>query len=706
MFLWPLILRHERNTMKRHVVRSLSLAILNSLLLSHIASAGDDASVSKLQLMDVFELEYAAEPQIAPDGKRVAYLRTFMDVMQDRRRSNLWVVNVDGSGHRPMVATEDQSISQPRWSTDGTRIAYVTQAAENGPAQIYCYWLETGQTVRLTQLPDAPNDLLWSPDDESIAFTMLVKEPTKPFVELPSAPKGAKWAAPPKVIRKVIYRRDGSGYVDDGFRHAFLIPAEGGTPKQLTSGSFHHGGPLSWSADGDFVYLSANRNENWEFEPRESELYRVSVTTSTMKRLTDRAGPDFSPVVSPDGVKIAWLGHDDHRLSYEMTQLYVMKLEGEPRTVIGPKFDRSVGAPVWSRDGNGLYFQYTDAGTTNIGYVTLGGEVSTLARHVGGVTLGRPYASGSFSANGRGHFAYSHSQADHPADVAVGLKGSKKTHRLTRLNEDLFSQRQMATTEEFWFKAPADGRRIQGWIVKPATFDRNKKYPLILEIHGGPFADYGDRFAAEMQYYAAAGYVVVYVNPRGSTGYGQEFANLIHHKYPGPDYGDLMAGVDDVIKRGYIDANNLFVTGGSGGGVLTAWIVGKTNRFRAAVAAKPVINWYSFVLTSDGYPFFNRYWFPGVPWENAEHYLRRSPISLVGNVTTPTMLLTGEEDHRTPMSESEQFYQALKLRKVDTMLVRVPGASHAIVKRPSRLIAKVQHILKWFELHRSGQRGE
>jgi acylaminoacyl-peptidase len=332
--------------------------------------------------------------------------------------------------------------------------------------------------------------------------------------------------------------------------------------------------------------------------------------------------------------------------------------------------------------------------------VTLDGKVSTVARNVGGTSLGRPYASGTFSTDGQGNIAYTRSRADHPADVAVGLKGTEEPRRLTHLNDDLFSQRRMATTEEFWFQSPKDGHRIQGWIVKPPEFDATRKYPLILEIHGGPFADYGDRFAAEMQYYAAAGYVVVYINPSGSTGYGQEFANRIHHNYPGPDYDDLMAGIDAVIAKGYIDTDNQFVTGGSGGGIMTAWIVGKTNRFRAAVSAKPVINWYSFVLTSDGYPFFNRYWFPGVPWENTEHYLRRSPIAFVGNVTTPTMLLTGEDDHRTPMSESEQFYQALKLKKVDTLLVRVPGASHAIVKRPSRLIAKVSHILKWFEMYR------
>lgn len=290
--------------------------------------------------------------------------------------------------------------------------------------------------------------------------------------------------------------------------------------------------------------------------------------------------------------------------------------------------------------------------------------------------------------------------------MAFGRKGGTGIRRITRLNDDLFDQRRLGSTEEFWFKSSADGRKIQGWVVRPPGFDPARKYPLILEIHGGPFANYGDRFSMEIQLYAAAGYVVLYVNPRGSTGYGEEFANLIHHAYPGQDYDDLMSSVDAVLEKGSIDRDRLYVTGGSGGGILTAWVVGKTNRFRAAVAVKPVINWYSFVLTSDIYPYFNAYWFPGVPWKNAEHFLRRSPISLVENVVTPTMLMTGEEDYRTPISESEQFYQALRLRKVDTALVRIPGASHAIEDRPSRLITKVQHVLKWFEMHRpdSGQR--
>jgi acylaminoacyl-peptidase len=267
------------------------------------------------------------------------------------------------------------------------------------------------------------------------------------------------------------------------------------------------------------------------------------------------------------------------------------------------------------------------------------------------------------------------------------------------LNEDLLGHKELGQVESFTCASSHDGRQIQGWIVKPPAFDANKKYPLILEIHGGPFADYGERFSAEMQLYAAAGYVVVYMNPRGSTGYGLEFARLIDRNYPSEDYDDLMTGVDEVIKRGFIDHKKLYVTGGSGGGVLSSWIVGKTHRFRAAVVVKPVINWYSFVLTADHTNFFARYWFGKFPWEDPRAYLNRSPLSLVGNVKTPTMLLTGEVDYRTPISESEQFYQALKLRKIDTILVRVPDASHGIANRPSHLIAKVAYILKWFEMY-------
>jgi acylaminoacyl-peptidase len=250
-----------------------------------------------------------------------------------------------------------------------------------------------------------------------------------------------------------------------------------------------------------------------------------------------------------------------------------------------------------------------------------------------------------------------------------------------------------------WLKSSHDDLDIQAWVARPPGFDPQKKYPLLLEIHGGPAAAYGAHFAAEVQLYAAAGYVVVYANPRGSTSYGADFALQIHHNYPSQDYDDLMSAVDAVIAQGSIDTNQLYVTGGSGGGVLTAWIVGKTDRFRAAVVAKPVINWASFVLSADLPPLFAQYWFPKMPWEDPMDYWKRSPLSLVGNVSTPTMLLVGEADWRTPAWESEQYYQALKLRGIDTALVRIPGASHSLAKRPSQLIAKVAAILEWFERH-------
>jgi acylaminoacyl-peptidase len=649
----------------------------------------------KFQLIDVFQLEYASDPRISPDGDHIVYVRSFMDIMKDRRRSNLWILNTDGSDHRPLTSGNENTHS-PRWSPDGKRLLYVS--GEDGSSQIYCRWMDTGQTAKLTQLTSSPGGITWSADGRYIAFNMLVPAPGKPFASLPSKPEGAEWAKPAKVIQKLNYRFDGAGYLRDGYFHLFVLSADGGTPRQITSGDYNHGG-ARWTPDGKALIFSANRHEDWEFQPRNNEIYEVSLSSREIKALTDRLGPDNSPRVSPDGQHIAYLGLDDRFQGYQVTHLYLMKRDGSGNKLITGDFDRDVANLNWASDGKGLFFQYDDEGNTKIGFVTLDGKVDTLVRDVGGLSIGRPYAGGTYSVAQNGTFAFTHSTPDHPADVAVGRPGAE-AKRLTWLNEDLFGHKPLGQVEEIWFESSYDGRKIHGWIATPPDFDASKKYPLILEIHGGPFTNYGDRFSAEVQLYASAGYVVLYTNPRGSTSYGEEFGNLIHHNYPGQDYDDLMSGVDAVIAKGYVDKNQLFVTGGSGGGVLSSWIVGNTNRFAAAVVAKPVINWYSWSLNADGYAFYYKYWFPGPPWEHMEHYMKRSPISLVGNVTTPTMLLTGEVDYRTPMSESEQYYQALKLRKIDTALVRIPGASHGIANRPSQLMTKVAHILKWFELYR------
>jgi acylaminoacyl-peptidase len=652
----------------------------------------------RLRLADVFELEWASDPQISPDGERVVYVRNFMDVMHDRRRSNLWLATTDGGDHRPLTTGLANHFA-PRWSPDGRRLLYAS--TDDGSSQLHVRWLDGGGSARLTQLREPPADPAWSPDGRWIAFTMLAPLDVEPFVELPEKPAGAQWAAPAVAIDELLYRADGAGYLKDGYRHVFVLPAEGGTPRQLTQGPFNHAGPLAWTPAGDAVLFSANRREDWRYEPNESEIYEVRLADGELRALTGRAGPDAAPAVSPDGEQMAYLGYDDRYQGYQVTHLYVTRRDGSgaPR-VLTAALDRSVADPVWSADGQGVYFGYDDRGNGKVGYAPLAGELELAAGDVGGTSIGRPYSGGSFSVAGDGRFAYTLSRPDHPADVAVGRRGASEVRRLTRLNDDLLAHKELGAVEEIWYESSHDGRRVQAWIVKPPGFEASRKHPLVLEIHGGPFANYGDRFAAELQLYAAAGYVVLYANPRGSTSYGEELGNLIHHAYPGHDYDDLMSGVDAVIARGYVDPDRLFVTGGSGGGVLTAWIVGKTGRFRAAASAKPVINWTSFALTADMYNFFYRYWFPGFPWDYPEHYQARSPLSLVGNVTTPTMLLTGEVDYRTPISESEQLYQALKLRRVDAMLVRIPGASHDIADRPSQLMSKVAHVLAWFERYR------
>jgi acylaminoacyl-peptidase len=661
------------------------------------------AETDTFQLENVFDLEYATSPQIAPDGKQIIYLRNSMDKMEDRRRSNLWMINADGSRHRPLTSGPN-NYGTPRWSPSGDRLLYTS--AESGSSQLYIHWMDTGESAKISALEHSPGGLSWSPDGNRIAFTMFVPKQDQPMVSLPGKPEGAEWSNPAKVIDKLRYRADGAGYLKDGYQQVFIMPAEGGTPRQLTSGDFNHSGTPQWSADGEHLYISANRHEGWEYAPANTEIYRIAFADASISPLTDREGPDGNPTVSPDGSKIAYTGYDEEYLGYQPSAIYVMNADGSGKRNIPLDLDRNPGNLAWGADGESLFVQYDNEGNGKIARISLEDEGDTqiqmIGENVGGTTIGRPYGSGDYSVADDGTVAYTYTRPGYPGDIAVSGgsgNGNSDTERITHLNDDLFDHKTLGQVEEIRYESSADGQEIQGWIVKPPNFDPDKQYPLILEIHGGPFANYGDRFSSEVQLYAAAGYVVLYTNPRGSTSYGKAFGNEIHHNYPGNDYDDLMSGVDAVLDKGYVDDNRLYVTGGSGGGVLTAWIIGKTDRFKAAVVAKPVINWYSFVLTADGTPFFYKYWFPGLPWNNRDHYMDRSPISLVGNVTTPTMLLTGEEDYRTPISETEQYYTALKLEKVESVMVRIPGSGHGIVERPSNLMSKVAHILEWFEMH-------
>lgn len=665
---------------------------LSLLVIIHLLPAQQTA----FNMADVFELEYASDPQISPDGKQIAYVRNRIDIMSDRTIPSIWMIYSDGTTHRPLVSDEKRTRS-PLWSPNGDRLAYLS-STESG-TEIFVNWTKTDKIARLTYLLESPNSLSWSPDGKWIAFTMFVPKKSPAYVELPEKPKGAEWAPSAKYIDAIRYRADGGGYTREGNTHIFVIPSEGGTPRQLTTGPFNHGGSIEWMPDSKSLIFSANRRLDADYQPRNSELYKLNVADTTIEVLTDRLGPDNSPVISPDGQYVAYLGFDDQFQGYQVTQLYLMELASGTTRLLSSDLDRSVGDPTWNKDSQSIFFSYDDEGNTKIATIDLNGNIQKISDNVGGTTLGRPYASGSFSVSENSQIAFTYSRPDHPAELALVSIDSKEPTIITNLNEDLLSQRSLANVEELWYNSSFDDRRIQSWVVTPPNFNPSKKYPLILEIHGGPFSNYGDRFSAEIQLYAAAGFVVLYANPRGSTSYGGEFGNLIHHNYPSEDYDDLISGVDALIEKGFVDENRLFVTGGSGGGVLSSWIIGKTDRFKAAVVAKPVINWLSWSLQADGYTFYHQYWFPGYPWENVAHYWKRSPLSLVGNVSTPTMLLTGEADYRTPISESEQYYQALKLRKVESALVRIPEASHGIAARPSHLLTKVAHIIKWFEDH-------
>lgn len=677
------------------------LAILLATFACALLSAGAPAAQNpahKLAALDEFNLQTPEDPQISPDGKKIVYVRQFSDAMTDKRFSNLWIVNADGTDHR-VLTTGNHGDTSPRWSPDGTRLAYISD--EDGRPQIYLRWMDSGQTARITNLDQAPAGIAWSPDGRMLSFTALVPGSPRHLATLPSPPPGAKWADPAAVYDRTVYRFNGPGYLKPGFRQIFVVSAEGGAPRQVTSGDFPNGGSAfnpsrpEWTPDGKYLIVSVNRHAESEQVFQDTEVYEFSVADGAVRALTSRKGPDNEPAVSPDGKWIAYTGFDDRFQGHQTTKLYLIERGGGASRSLTDKLDRDVSGLAWAPDSSGIYFQYDDQGDTKIGFVSSAGAFKKVADHVASTTSA--YSGGSFSVSRTGAIAFTSGSADNPGDVAV-LSGSS-TRVLTTLNKDLLEQKKPGAVEEIWFESSKDKRKIQGWIIKPPDFDPAKKYPLILEIHGGPFADYGARFDFEKQVWASMGYAVLYVNPRGSTSYGEEFANLIHHAYPGDDFYDLNSGVDAAIVKGYVDKDHLYVTGGSGGGVLTCWMIEHTDRFRAAAVLYPVINWYSFALTSD-IPWTIQYWFAGNPWDQTAHYMQRSLTNLVAKVKTPSLIMTGEEDYRTPISEAEQFYTALKLLNVDAVLVRVPGEPHGIRRRPSHHVAKMLYIGGWFEQHK------
>ena len=643
-------------------------------------------SRGKLTLDLWLDWESVQSPQISPDGSQIIYTRRWTDKVNDKYESDIWIMNSDGSKNRFLVKG-----GSPEWSPDGRRILYVTSGQPSG-SQIFVKWMDTGEETQLTHLERSPSNLEWSPDGHRIAFNMSV--PSKPefSVKMPPRPSGAKWVDPPRLIDRLDYRADGVGYRPEGFSHIFVIPDTGGTPRQLTDGDYSHGAP-EWTPDSQKVIFSGVRKPDAEYLRGGSDIYSLSISDGRITQLTDRNGPDGNPTVSHDGRLIAYTGYDQTDDTYTVSKLYVMDIDGKNKRALTQSFDRAPSNLIWAADNNGIYFTTEDRGSDNLYFESLkGGAPQAVTQGV------QQLAVTSIAKNGLAAGVLTNPKE--PGDVVVFSLKQATPKKLTDVNGDLLEGRTLGAVEEIWYDS-VGGKKVQGWIVKPPDFDAAKKYPLMLYIHGGPHAMYGVGFNFEFQNHAAEGYVVLYTNPRGSTGYGQEFGNAIKFNYPGQDYDDLMNGVDAVIKKGYIDEKSLFVCGGSGGGVLTSWIVGHTNRFAAAVVMKPVINWYSFVGTTDGSSWY--YNFKRLPWEDPEEHLRRSPITYVGNVKTPTMLMTGELDLRTPMEQTEQYYRALKLRKVDTVMVRVQDEYHpfnATPRHPSNRLNQILYLRGWFDKYR------
>ena len=679
---------------------ALTLLSLGALALSSPVfanSQSDEATSEKntfFQSEDIFNLEYVSEVQVSPNGKYIAYVRRSNDIMSDSGRANVWLASVDGKSHRPLLSSK-KSYYSIRWSPDGSRLAYLSN--EEGKPQLYVRWMDTGQTALVTNVTSSPSNITWSPDGKYIAFTMSVDAKEKPpDVKMPKKPEGAKWSPKFQYITKARYQADGKGVLDPAYTHIFIVPSDGGTARQLTSGNYHHNGRLSFAPNGEKIYFSANRSDNWEYEPVEADIFSVDMT-GNIEQLTQDKGRESSPVVSPDGKYIAYAYRDDEKVMYKNSYLYVMNSDGSEQRNITKDIDNSVSNFHW-KDNKRIYFQQSVRGLAQVDVVSLSGSVKAVAKGLGGTTLGRPYVFGTYHAVGD-VVAYTKGRTDRPADLFVT---TRKERQLTALNEDVLGHKQLGEVKEVVYPSSIDGEEIQGWYILPPNYDSSKTYPLILEIHGGPNLAYGPVFTAELQRMAAEGYVVFYDNHRGSTGYGERFALLLQGKYSSEyDFADHMSGVDALIEKGIADPERLFITGGSAGGIASAYAIGLTNRFKAAVVAKPVINWLSKVLSADSGLYQIPFQFPGKPWDNVEHYWKRSPLSLVGNVTTPTMLITGVEDKRTPMSETEQFYQALKLQKVDSVLVKVPGSPHGIAAKPSRMIGKIENILAWFKKYDS-----
>jgi len=666
---------------------------------------------------DLFDFVWVGDPQVSPDGSQVAFVRVTVNAAKTNYDTSVWLVATSGD-KEPVRVTSGNRDFGPRWSPDGRYLSFVRSGETPGPSsasQIYILPMFGGEAFPLTSMPRGTSSAVWSPDGKWIAFTSSANAEDIAKQGKPATP--GERESDVRVITRAVYRSDGGGYLDPTRpSHIWVVAApssvgEKPAPKQLTSGPFSEGN-IVWAKDGSRMYYTTNRSPEPYYDAiPQTEIFSVAPAGGAPSLLSKVDMGVGAMALSPDGGRVAFVASQPHTpvKSYNQPDLWVMDLapNARPRNLT-TAFDFDIGsgltgdqappragggnAPIWSADGRSITVGFAKEGRLNLASVDAGsGRLSEVTRGDHAIMLYR-------STDERGKLVYTRSTPTRIGDLFVADPNGSNARQLTKFNDALYAKIKLTEPDDVWFTS-FDGKRVQTWVQKPPDFDPNKKYPLILNIHGGPHAAYGYIFDHEFQWMAAKGYVVVYPNPRGSTSYGQDFGNIIQHAYPGDDHKDLMLAVDEVIKRGYIDTTKLGITGGSGGGVLTNYAVTQTDRFAAAVSQRDISNWASWWYTAD-FAQFQPSWFKGAPFEDVEGFRERSAITHVAKIKTPMMFILGEADHRTPAyAGGEELFRALKYRKIPTVMVRFPNASHDLSRsgNPWHRIERLQHIVGWFD---------
>jgi len=664
---------------------------------------------------DLLRFVWIADPQISPDGRRVAFTHVSIDAEADEYRTQIWLAEVSEAGTPPVPPrplTSGARDSQPRWSPDGASLAFVRKAGAKEDAQLHVLPLAGGEARALTSLVRGVSSPAWSPDGMRLAFlsghnpVLDAKDRKKPPHE------------PGRIVTAAVFRWNDEGFIDwDHLDHVWVIDAAGGEPRALTCGNRFKETQPRWSRDGRWIVFGTDRrSEPWFGEPIEDDDVRAvppdleaPTDGEAMALVADVFGPIANFAEGPDGRWLAIGGvRPEPPRSYDQNELLLF--EGawpmkQPRTLASER-DFAMGEGLSAdqhppRGGGAFPLALTPSGHAIFGYAWQG--ASRLARlelatgRLEDLTDARSdLVAGSVSADGR-RAAITLGSVATPGDLwVVDLVNGERT-RLFAPNDALLADRKLGEVEELHVRS-FDGRSIQGWLVQPPDFDPKRKYPLVLEIHGGPHVPYGFSFFHEFRVLAAAGCLVLYTNPRGSTSYGQEFANVIQYRYPGDDVHDLLAAVDSVVARGGVDERRIGVTGGSGGGLLTNWIIAHDRRFAAAITQRCVSDWASMYYSSD-FTLFRPSWFRRAPFEDPAEYAARSPVSFLGNVETPLLVIHSEEDWRCPIGQGDVMFRGLLAQRKPVAMVRFPGESHELSRSgtPSRRVQNVRCIRRWFD---------